>query len=1342
VANKNFTVKNGLEVGGQEVISSSGVVTSAALGGQVLGTSSSPSFANITTAGYLRGPASFVIDPAAHGNDTGTVVIAGNLQVDGTQTTINSTTMTVDDLNITLASGAANAAAANGAGITVDGASATLTYNSTGDKFVFNKTLDASSILTASMTVTSTSSSAIYLGGNGAGLYLAGTNNTITGTGNLTLDVAGEIILDADDGIIRVRDDGGDYGMFQISNSDFIIRSMVSDKDLVFKGNDNGSVFTALTLDMSDGGTGSFNSHIRLGDNKTASFGAGFDIEITSDGTNGTIGAPNGNLTLDVAGDIVLDADGGDILLKDGGTHWASLYTNGTNTYIQNMVNSGDVYLSGKDGSGNGVNALILDMSNAGRAIFNAGATFNDHVYFGDNDKAVFGGGDDLQIYHDGSDSFIDDAGTGALAIRSNSINLQKYTGETMAVFTADSSVQLNYDNGKRLETTSTGIDVTGTVTSTKYWLNNTVGANKQFLNSGSTGTGANYLNINSSGGAYYLGAENSAGTELGASAYDFVMQAPSANAINLMVGAGRARLTSTGIDVTGSVVADGITVGSDPLSGDLVSFGSTSSSQDVLSLYSNTPSSGTTLKVYQDHNASTGEAVYIQNDGTGNSLRIREDTNDVFVVKAGGNVNIPNGGLMVGATTAPEGQLTLQNDDASLRIRSNTTTTKGLTLKYNHAGNFGQLLVDHQGNNQLDMKYYALSHTFGRSDSLQFMTINSSGNATFSGSVTAQTLTATNGSLYLDDNGSHNGIINVPATLFINIDSDNNSTGEDFIIAKDRSGSSGGTELFRIDSTGNVGLGVVPSATGAYIQSLQIGEQANLYAHTPGVGAGSSTYLTNNITNNSGAKYIKSDAGSEYVQQSGNHTWWSYPSGTAGASATATQRMVITAAGKVFIGDTTASNAQLRVKQSTNASWAVNIINHQSVAYGLSIDTSASSAYTVYNFAAYTPLGSGFFVKNSGNVGIGVTDPDTKLEVKGTSAAPSATAQILSVTNTTGGTRLDLGVAENSYGWIQAREGSTLRNLLLNSAGGNVGIGTETPSHKLHVKNDNDYAAKFGGTGGGDYSIEIGQGTTNSSAGFNATGTSGSMLFKISDSEKMRIKYDGNVGIGVNNPAYLLHTENLTATAPSYIVTSANGAFLMAMGSQNSPGVAQEAFIGTLSDTRFKIKVNNTVKGSWTGNGLAIGTQSSAYTNLDVAGNIAMSVGNAHAVFSSDTSGKIFIKANENKVNAATAIHMQMPIVSGSGTLEDKLVINHSDITAYKHFLPNSDNTYDLGTASKRWRNIYTGDLHLSNEGQEEGNSVDGTKGNWTIQEGEEHLYIINNKSGKKYKFALEEIE
>ena len=60
------------------------------------------SVGNITTTGYLRGPSNFVIDPATHGDDTGTLVIAGNLQVDGTTTTINSTVVTLDDKNLVL----------------------------------------------------------------------------------------------------------------------------------------------------------------------------------------------------------------------------------------------------------------------------------------------------------------------------------------------------------------------------------------------------------------------------------------------------------------------------------------------------------------------------------------------------------------------------------------------------------------------------------------------------------------------------------------------------------------------------------------------------------------------------------------------------------------------------------------------------------------------------------------------------------------------------------------------------------------------------------------------------------------------------------------------------------------------------------------------------------------------------------------------------------------------------------------------------------------------------------------------------------------------------------------
>jgi len=105
---------------------------------------------NVTLLAELRGPATFVIDPAAIGDNTGTVQIKGNLQVDGTQTTINSTTLDVTDLNITVASGAADAAAANGAGITVDGAAANITYTSVTDSWDFNKEIIGSSNIVTS----------------------------------------------------------------------------------------------------------------------------------------------------------------------------------------------------------------------------------------------------------------------------------------------------------------------------------------------------------------------------------------------------------------------------------------------------------------------------------------------------------------------------------------------------------------------------------------------------------------------------------------------------------------------------------------------------------------------------------------------------------------------------------------------------------------------------------------------------------------------------------------------------------------------------------------------------------------------------------------------------------------------------------------------------------------------------------------------------------------------------------------------------------------------------------------------------------------------------------------
>jgi hypothetical protein len=154
----------------------------------------------MTLTGAINGPSTFTIDPAGHGDNTGTVIIAGNLQVDGTTTTINSQTLDVADLNITVASGAADAASADGAGLTVDGANATLTYVAAGDKWVFNKPVDVTSLAVSGDVSFGDNDKAIFGAGSDLQIFHDGFHSNIkeTGAGSLLIDGANIIFRNAD----------------------------------------------------------------------------------------------------------------------------------------------------------------------------------------------------------------------------------------------------------------------------------------------------------------------------------------------------------------------------------------------------------------------------------------------------------------------------------------------------------------------------------------------------------------------------------------------------------------------------------------------------------------------------------------------------------------------------------------------------------------------------------------------------------------------------------------------------------------------------------------------------------------------------------------------------------------------------------------------------------------------------------------------------------------------------------------------------------------------------------------------------------------------------------------
>jgi len=187
----------------------------------------------------------------------------------------------------------------------------------------------------------------------------------------------------------------------------------------------------------------------------------------------------------------------------------------------------------------------------------------------GDNEKITFGAGSDLQIYHDGSNSYVRDAGTGRLNLRSDGagIDLQTSTGETMVRANVDGAVDLYYDNSKKLATTSTGIDITGDVaigdgsnTSTRFVMGADTDS-KLFHN----GTDAYWINETGSLLIRNLSDDKDIAlqTDDGSGGFgNYVFCDGSTGATQLYNNNSlKLATTSTGIDITGTVTADGLTV-------------------------------------------------------------------------------------------------------------------------------------------------------------------------------------------------------------------------------------------------------------------------------------------------------------------------------------------------------------------------------------------------------------------------------------------------------------------------------------------------------------------------------------------------------------------------------------------------------------------------------------------------------------------------------------------------------------------------------------------------------------------------------------------------------------
>ena len=353
------------------------------------------------------------------------------------------------------------------------------------------------------------------------------------------------------------------------------------------------------------------------------------------------------------------------------------------------------------------------------------------------------------------------------------------------------------------------------------------------------------------------------------------------------------------------------------------------------------------------------------------------------------------------------------------------------------------------------------------------------------------------------------------------------------------------------------------------------------------------------------------------------------------------------------------------------------------------------------------------------------------------------------------------------------ASAGTVIERMKITSTG-RVGINTTSPGRRLHV---------YGGFGAanlghplilerGDNSntqIEVRSG----GAIRGLWGASSTANFMVYDNDTSHIHFvvnqTGFVGIGRDDPNTMLDIK-----APPLNTATINTTNCLQLGLRLTPD-------GTGSNTEGHIY-----------NGIAVGDGYAGLYGKDggssAATDLAFFTGTASAVSERmriQDDGKIIIgnatmSINRNvSISAASGnsqnVELGLQPTNSSGGYNPEVYIGATADGTYGaamyfytrdtsgnrgerlridssgHLLPGSDSNLNLGSSAKRWANIYTGDLQLSNvssptdqNGEEQdviGNEVDGTQGTWTIQEGSNDLFIINRVNGKKYKFNLTEV-
>ena len=493
----------------------------------------------------------------------------------------------------------------------------------------------------------------------------------------------------------------------------------------------------------------------------------------------------------------------------------------------------------------------------------------------------------------------------------------------------------------------------------------------------------------------------------------------------------------------------------------------------------------------------------------------------------------------------------------------------------------------------------------------------------------------------------------------------------------------------------------------------------------------------------------------------------------TEAVGGSPTEKLRINSTGEVSIGTVTGGKT-LTLYGASSSSFRIS--KSGVLAYDHTFD---GSTYTIANnngsagipivIGTKTGGGESLRITSSGDVGIGYNSPTVKLHVReSASGASSYDNRYHMICENNGEAYLGFYVPDNQYAGIRFNDTTGLEGtidyyfsddemhfhssakhifktggaerLRINSAG-RVGINEDSPDRDLHISNATPYIRVESTSANQPATLELYHTRGNGSDKWpsSVSTADGAITFNVATGnngapqEKVRINNAGLTTLkNFNGTGFKLEGSGSDYQGMQLQVTDASASqtrnvFIDAV---NETGVAVANQVGQIqSDGGSHWSWSTQAAGNRSdrreerlriqsdGNVLITGNSA----NLDFKTTSAYS-GNAVRFFDSGSSspdGRMQYEHSTNAILFETGGSWRVRLESGQ-------------------LRPETDNVYDLGTASHRFRNLYTTDLQLSNKGKT--NDVDGTWGDWTLQEGEHKIYMINNRTGKKYSLKMEE--